>query len=313
MHAILTPKRRITRLFNAARHPDQAAIVARIPVVGRRVPARGYWKQQRIDPKRIASRGVSALSDRAPGVRDRAQAAAASAAQAVEHRLPAVRDRATSATNATMQALSARLPAAQRRARTAAQTASDIAGETTKRGRAAIAHAPRNRFAIAAATFSLGALVMYFFDRASGRRRRALVRDRFAHIRRVLTRDVRRAAERRGRFVRGVARGVRHDAADLIPHGYRRVDDDTLVARVRSEVLRRADVPSGDIHIDVYEGCVTLRGQLGTDDEIHRVVERTRRVDGVADVRSYLHLPGTPPPNKAESLSNGHVPEHMLR
>ena len=33
MHAILTPKRRITRLFNAARHPDQAAIAARIGAV----------------------------------------------------------------------------------------------------------------------------------------------------------------------------------------------------------------------------------------------------------------------------------------
>ena len=113
--------------------------------------------------------------------------------------------------------------------------------------------------------------------------------------------------------MQGVARGVRHDAAELIPHRHGHVDDERLVARVRSEVLRRADVPTRDVHVDVYEGCVTLRGQLQTVAEIERVVDRTRRVDGVTEVRSYLHLPGTPPPNKAESLINGHAPAHLMR
>ncbi len=313
MHVILTPKRRITRLFNTARHPDQAAIAARIPIVGRRVPARAYWRRQGVDAGRMVSRGVSALSNRAPRIRDRALGAATNAAHAFEGRLPTVRERAADATTTAVHAVSARIPAARHRAETATQALSTAFAETSKRGRAAIAHAPRNRLAIAVATFSLGALIMYFFDHASGRRRRALIRDRFAHVRRVLTRDVRRAAGRRGRFVRGVALGVRHDAAELIPHRHEQVDDDTLVARFRSEVLRRADVPSGDIHVDVYEGCVTLRGQLETDDDIRRVIDRTRRVVGVAGVRSYLHLPGTPPPNKAESLTNGHAPAHMLR
>jgi hypothetical protein len=166
---------------------------------------------------------------------------------------------------------------------------------------------------MAVAAFAIGAAIMYFLYRSSGRRRRARVRDRFAHIRRILTRDVSRAARKRGRFVRGVARGVRHDAAELLPRRHADVDDDTLVARVRSEVLRRADVPAGGIHVDAYEGHVTLRGQLESEDDIRRVVDQTRRIDGVTEVRSYLHLPGTLPPNKAQALENGHAPAHLMR
>ena len=313
MHAIISPKHRITRLFNATRHPDQAAIAARIPLVGRRVPVRGYWKRQHVQTKRVATRGMAAVSQRAPAVRDRAMGVAASAARVVEARLPGIRERAALVSTTTAQAVGARLPAARRRAAAAGHAASERAAGARTRGQAVVARAPRNRLTIAVAMLSLGALLMYFLDRSSGRRRRARVRDRFARVRRFVTRDVTRAAQRRGRRMQGVARGVRHDAAELIPHRHEHVDDDTLVARVRSEVLRRADVPAGDIHVDVYEGCVTLRGQLDSDDDIHRVVERTRRVDGVTDVRSYLHLPGTPPPNKAESLTNGHAPAHMLR
>ena len=50
-----------------------------------------------------------------------------------------------------------------------------------------------------------------------------------------------------------------------------------------------------------------LKTQFFTEDGV------VKAVDGVTDVRSYLHLPGTPPPNKAESLTNGHAPAHMLR
>jgi osmotically-inducible protein OsmY len=313
MHAIITPKHRITRLFNATRHPDQAAIAARLPLIGRRVPARDYWKHQHVKPKRMAARGMAAASERAPEVRDRTMVAAATAARAMQERLPGLRDRAAAARKVTSEAVAARWPTARRRVAAAGHAASERAAQARARGKAVASRAPRNRLTIAVAMFAVGALVMYFCDRSSGRRRRARVRDRFARVRRFVTRDVRRAAERRGRRMQGVARGVRHDAAELIPHRHGHVDDDTLVARVRSEVLRRADVPSGDIHVDVYEGCVTLRGQLDSDDDIRRVVDRTRRIDGVTDVRSYLHLPGTPPPNKAESLTNGHAPAHMLR
>lgn len=172
--------------------------------------------------------------------------------------------------------------------------------------------APVRPLAITAAGLAAGASLMYYLDPAAGRRRRARVRDRLAHVRRIATRTVPETFRRRGRFLGGVAKGVRHDAAELMPHHHARVGDDTLVARVRSEVLRDERYKAGEIHVDAYEGCVTLRGQLEQEADIRDIVDRTRRVEGVSEVRSYLHLPGTPPPNKAEAY-NGHVPAHLVR
>jgi hypothetical protein len=153
-----------------------------------------------------------------------------------------------------------------------------------------------------------GACAMYFADPHAGRRRRALVRDRFMHLGRVLTRRVPLRVERRMRFMRGVATGVRHDAAALVhvDGGQALVDDETLVARVRSEVLRNRHVKAGEIHIDAYEGIVTLRGEVGAH-EISDLVTATTHVEGVRGIRNYLHTPGTLPPNKAD----GYAPHPM--
>ncbi len=316
MHAILLPKHRITRLFNAARHPDQAAIAARVPVIRNRIPFHAYWQRQPIDGRRMWSRGIASLTSRAQVARERAAHAGENAIRRAATRWPAVRDRAMHTAVAARSA-GARLPEARRLAATATRTvagaARPAASAGATAGRELVRRAPRGRLTIGVAAFTLGALLMYLLDRNSGRRRRALVRDRFAHLRRVLTRDGGRAAKRRGRFVRGVARGVRHDAAELLPHRHGHVEDETLVARVRSDVLRRAEVPAGDIHVEAYEGCVTLRGQLDSETAIRRLVDATRRIEGVADVRNYLHLPGTPSPNKAEAMANGHVPAHLVR
>jgi osmotically-inducible protein OsmY len=159
---------------------------------------------------------------------------------------------------------------------------------------------------------------MYIADPQAGKRRRARVRDRFAHMKRVATRKLPRAAERRGRFLRGKLEGVRHDVQELAAVGVHRSvpDNETLVARVRSEVMRKAHVSAGEVHVDAYEGCVTLRGQMESEAMIERLVDETRRIEGVGQVRSYLHLPGTLPPNKAQSYqskTNGAVPAHLAR
>ena len=92
--------------------------------------------------------------------------------------------------------------------------------------------------------------------------------------------------------------------------GTRRVDEETLVARVRSEIFRDAPLPAGMVNIDAYEGCVTLRGQLPNEGDMRRLVAATKRVEGVTEVRSYLHLPDELPPNKAEMYehSEPHLP-----
>lgn len=156
------------------------------------------------------------------------------------------------------------------------------------------------------AAMSFGALLMYIFDPAQGRRRRALAGDQVAHAGHAFA-HVRRRIARRGRFLRGVAKGVGHDAGHVTGHvvrhdrHYRLVDNETLVARVRSEVLGDDGLKAGEIHVDAYEGCVTLRGQLDDVRQIQRIINATKHVDGVIETRSYLHLPGEIPPNKAEA------------
>jgi osmotically-inducible protein OsmY len=87
------------------------------------------------------------------------------------------------------------------------------------------------------------------------------------------------------------------------------VDEEMLVARVRSEVFRDLAVPAGAVNIDAYEGCVTLRGQLGSESEIRRLVSAAKGIDGVRSVRSYLHLPDELPPNKAQMYE--HSEQHL--
>ena len=262
MHQILLPKSRLRRLRNSYRHPGQAAAAARLPVAGRRVPMRAYWRRRPLPlPRRI---------DEAPG-----------------------------------QALSG--------ARRGAAAASD-AGH---RAWLAAGRAWRDRrfdarlLPLVAAAVAAGAVSMYYLDRQQGRRRRALVRDRFAHTRRLFGRELPRRIERRGRFVRGVARGLRHDAGDFVHRdGYHAaIDDETLVQRVRSEAMRHTSVKAGELNIDAYEGCVTLRGQIADDGAMELLLDRVAAIDGVREVRSYLHLPGTLPPNKAAAYER--APEYL--
>ncbi len=153
-----------------------------------------------------------------------------------------------------------------------------------------------------------GAFVFYF-DSVSGRRRRALARDQMSRAGHVAGRVPRRLG-RRGRFMRGVARGVAHGTPFASSGRHATVDEETLVARVRSEIFRDAPVSAGMVNIDAYEGCVTLRGQLPNEGDMRRLVAATKRVEGVTEVRSYLHLPDELPPNKAEMYehSEPHLP-----
>ncbi len=281
MHEILLPQSRLQRIRSTYRHPDQAALLARIPLAGRRVPFRAFWRSRSIDPKRIADHSGSYIREHLPLARQRFQAVGQAA---------------------TMVRPGDALLAYGRGARRG------IARGATG-ARAVARRAPRGRMTAIFGAFALGALLAYFFDAHSGRRRRALVRDKFAHARRVFRRDLLRMAQKRARFFGGVARGVGHNAADFVPHHLRHefVDDETLVARVRSEALRADGIKAGEIHVDAHEGVVTLRGQLEHPEDIRRIVMAAERIEGVSQVRNYLHLPGTLPPNKADAFTNGYA------
>lgn len=79
-------------------------------------------------------------------------------------------------------------------------------------------------------------------------------------------------------------------------------DDNTLRDRVETELFRRAWVPKGNFNIDVVDGVVELRGQLKHQTDIDTLIKDARAVPHVKDVRSFLHLPGTPAPNKESAI-----------
>jgi osmotically-inducible protein OsmY len=104
-----------------------------------------------------------------------------------------------------------------------------------------------------------------------------------------------RQAARAGRSVAAEAYGLKQKATHLgeEPKTY---DDQTLKAKVESEVFRPADAPKGAVDVNVENGVVFLRGQVEQPDVIEELEERVRAVEGVDEVENLLHLPGTEAP-----------------
>ena len=137
----------------------------------------------------------------------------------------------------------------------------------------------------------LGSLGTLFFDPQQGRRRRKMLVDRTAALFRRTGRRAERAGRGAGARVYGMSQQVQHREEE--PKDY---DDATLTAKVETEIFRDAEVPKGQINVNVQEGVVQLRGEVPSEDMLNDLVEKTRSVQGVRDVESLLHLPGTPAP-----------------
>jgi osmotically-inducible protein OsmY len=146
---------------------------------------------------------------------------------------------------------------------------------------------------------ALGAAASYFFDPEKGAGRRAQVRDQLGHVLRQGRRNARRTAMQLQDRVTGTISEVQHARDE------RDNDDLTVLDRVESEVFGRRGFPKDRINADVVDGRLTLRGQLDSEDEIRAVVEAAGSVPGVMEVVSFLHLPGTPAPNKADAIGAG--------
>lgn len=138
---------------------------------------------------------------------------------------------------------------------------------------------------------ALGALLAYFFDPNSGRRRRHTLRDRVGGFFRSGERRAGRAGRAAAAEAYGLSQKVKHLREE--PKDY---DDATLADKVRSEVFRGPDIPKGNINVNVQDGVVQLRGELPRSDLIDDLVKQTRKVQGVRDVENLLHLPGTQAP-----------------
>ncbi len=134
---------------------------------------------------------------------------------------------------------------------------------------------------------ALGAALAYFLDPQQGARRRNTTRDRVL----AFFRRQGRAAGRAGRGVAAEAYGLKQKATHLREEP-KTFDDQTLKAKVESEVFRPADSPKGEVSVNVEEGVVYLRGQLDDPSLIEELERRVRSVQGVERVENLLHTPG---------------------
>jgi hypothetical protein len=131
----------------------------------------------------------------------------------------------------------------------------------------------------------------WLLDPASGRRRRALLRDRTAGLLRRLA----RRGERFGRRMASDTQGLVQRAANARPE-QKLVDDATLKNKVESELFRAADSPKGRVSVNAQHGVVQLRGEVDSPDLIEDLVEKARSIQGVREVENLLHVPGSPAP-----------------
>jgi osmotically-inducible protein OsmY len=122
------------------------------------------------------------------------------------------------------------------------------------------------RFALGGA---VGAALVYFFDPDNGRKRRK-------------------------EAIKRTAKVFRQTGRKGPP------DDVTLARKVESEIFRDAEVPAGQINVNVEDGVVYLRGELEQPDLIEDLGAQARKVQGVRAVENLLHVPGEEAPTKAE-------------
>jgi BON domain-containing protein len=154
------------------------------------------------------------------------------------------------------------------------------------------------RWWIGAGVLAAGSAVLtYFFDPDNGKARRITVVERSGHIARTTGKRV----ERETRYVFHMLRAkARHAVAPERPEF---ANGRTLLDRVESELFADRSIPHGRLNFEVEDTTVTLRGELDSADEMLKVEEAVRKVPGVTEVKSLLHLPGTPAPNKAAALA----------
>lgn len=152
---------------------------------------------------------------------------------------------------------------------------------------------------------AVGAAAMYLLDPRSGRRRRALVRDRLVHYLNVTETALGRLFHDAGNRTQGTVARTRRL---LTPEEM--VDDRRLEARVRSTLGRLTSKP-GAITVEAHAGTVILMGRVA-ESELGYVLTGIRRVRGVRRVESRLQgaeQPASEPPAVSATRRLGTPPD----
>ncbi len=146
---------------------------------------------------------------------------------------------------------------------------------------------------------AIGAAATYFFDPDRGRSRRVQAKDQA----RAAARSASDQAGRKARKATSDAKG-KVEAWKGAERGYEPPNDETLKAKVESELFAHPDVPKGDVLVTVRDAVVELRGQVASRDLADQIEQYTRDIAGVSGVENLLHLPGeeapAPEPTRVE-------------
>jgi osmotically-inducible protein OsmY len=141
---------------------------------------------------------------------------------------------------------------------------------------------------------ALGAAAAWFLDPNDGTRRRNVVRDKSMKYARKGKDEVAGKATYAGTTIKGkataAAPGTGREPAE------ERLGDPGLQAKIESEAFREADIPKGQVSVNVENGIAYLRGAT-----ISRLYQATCNVEGVRSVENLLHIPGEPAPTKDEA------------
>lgn len=128
--------------------------------------------------------------------------------------------------------------------------------------------------------FAAGIAAMYYLDPATGRRRRALARDRGV----AACHDVEDFARAKSRHALGRGQGLLARVRSGLMSDP--VSDQQLQGRIRTRLGRLVEHP-GQVDVEVSDGCVVLRG-TASQVEIEEAVTTVAAMRGVRDVDNRL-------------------------
>jgi osmotically-inducible protein OsmY len=138
-----------------------------------------------------------------------------------------------------------------------------------------------------------GAAAAYMWDPERGHARRTQARDQLV----ARARRARRDLDRRAHYTAGSATGRFKRMSNTGGAREPAPNEAALAAKVESVIFRPEDAPKGRVSVNVEDDVVVLRGEVEEQDQIDTLVRSAEQVEGVAEVRNLMHLPGEPVPS----------------
>jgi hypothetical protein len=127
-----------------------------------------------------------------------------------------------------------------------------------------------------------GAVLMYFADPRTGKRRRALMRDQLVRMRRIFSEAAATTAHDMSNRLEGLVASARHRLTTDTP------TDERLAERVRAKLGRTGNHASA-IEVNARNGVITLSGPA-LENELQSILADAGATRGVTEVRNELQV-----------------------